>query len=336
MNQMRMMCTVRQSAPVCLRLAAALGLLAALIPVSGCRSSAPQVAVIPRTTGTALWDPMHVGVAETARAAALPFYWNAPADEGDSDKQLSLFEACRAKGYRGFIFAPIQTLAARTAVLETVARRIPVVIVDDELGPPPGPYLSYVENDEGAGVQMAAQRIAHLLPHGGAIAVIGISSHLESGVSREEAFEKALALTAPNVHIAERRYGDAVVTHQQQIAEQILHGASHVDLLLTLTAPATRGAFFAKIASTPRSTIPIVGFDQDMLLPVETGDVDAVVIQNTREIGRVAMRNLLANLHHEPVAGLTRIPPLLLTQKNLTAPEVTQLWQFNDYPWSQP
>lgn len=313
--------------------AAALVLAAAL---TGCHKSSTQVAVLPRTTGTMLWEPMHMGAEETARAAGFDVYWNAPSDEGDTAKQMGLFDACVAQGDRGIIFAPIETLAARTAVLDTVAKRIPVVIVDDDLGPAPGPYLSYVENDEDLGVDLAAQRIAHLLPRGGVIAIMGIGSHLEIGITREESFEKALARRAPNVRIATRRFGDAVVTHQQQIAEQLLHGGEPIDALVTLTAAATRGAFFAKIAAEHPARIPIVGFDQDMLLPVETGDVDAVIVQNTREIGRIAMQNLIAEMQHNPVNGMTRVPPLLLTQKNLAATEIARLWEFNNYRWSQP
>ena len=308
--------------------------LALLLLLCGCKKTQNAVAIIPRTTATMLWEPMHLGAAESAREAGLQIYWNAPSYEGDTNKQLSIFENCRGKGYRGYIFVPDETLAARSAVLRAVSDHIPVVIVDDDLGPPPGPYLSYVQNDEEAGVDLAAQRIAVLLPSGGAIAIIGISSHTESGVTREEEFEEALARRAPSVRVSVRRFGDFVVTHQQQIAGQILTGAEHIDAIVSLSAPATRGAFYAKIAAVPRSTMPIVGFDQDMLLPIQTGDVDAVVVQNTREIGRIAMRNLEAQLQGGQVQGLTRIEPLLLTRQTLNLPEIAQLWEFTNYHWS--
>ena len=70
------------------------------------------------------------------------------------------------------------------------------MIVDDELGPPPGQFLSYVSNDEVAGAKLAAERIAKILGGSGSIAVIGISPRLESGILREESFEKALSSMA--------------------------------------------------------------------------------------------------------------------------------------------
>jgi ribose transport system substrate-binding protein len=317
-------------------LLSALLMLASLLLLSACRKTENAVAIIPRTTATILWEPMHLGATEAARLAGLRIYWNAPAYEGDTNKQLSLFEACRAKGYRGFIFVPDETQAARTAVLQAVSDHVPVVIVDDDLGPDPGPYLSYVQNDEQAGVELAAERIAHLLPRGGVIAILGISSHIESGVTREEAFEEALARRAPAVRVSVRRFGDFVVTHQQQLAEQILSGPDPIDALVTLSGTATRGAFYAKVAAEPRSTVPIVGFDQDMLLPIQTGDVDAVVVQNTREIGRLAMNNLDVQLHGGQVQGLTKVQPLLLTRQTINSPEIERLWEFTTYHWSEP
>ena len=94
--------------------------MATTLPQCGCREQPSTVAVIPRTTGTLLWEPMHMGVAEVARASGQHVYWNAPADEGDTEKQLSFIGPSLAKRYRGLIFAPDETLASRGLVLQAV------------------------------------------------------------------------------------------------------------------------------------------------------------------------------------------------------------------------
>jgi ribose transport system substrate-binding protein len=300
-----------------------------------CRKESPAVAIIPRTTATLLWEPMHLGAAETARAKEIQIYWNAPADEGDSERQLSILKSCAAAKYRGIIFAPDETLDSRSVVLDLVRRRIPVVLVDDELGPPAGPFLSYVSNDEAEGAQLAARRVAFILHGHGSIAIIGISPRSESGVSREEAFEKALSQAAPGVQIGDRRFGDTVVAHQQQIAQQILHAPDRIDAIVALTATATRGAYYARTASEPHSSVPIVGFDQDALLPLRSGDVDSVVVQNTRTIGQTAMSNLDAQMRGEKTPPLTLVAPLLMTRETVDSPGIRWLWQFADYSWER-
>lgn len=301
----------------------------------GCREQPPTVGVIPRTTGTLLWEPMHLGVAEVARANGLHVYWNAPADEGDTEKQLSLISQSLSRRYRGLILAPDETLASRSLVLRAAKDRWPVVIVDDELGPPPGPFLSYVSNDEAAGAGLAADRVAKILQGRGSVAVIGISPRLKSGILREESFEKALSSVAPGVRIEVRRYGDSVVTHQQQIAEEILNGPRHIDAVVALTATATLGVYFAKLTASSPSTVQIVGFDQGLLLPVESGEVDSIIVQNTRRIGQIAMQNVSAELRGERVRGVTLVSPMLLTRETIAAPEIKAQWEFSRYPWSE-
>ena len=300
----------------------------------GCREQPPTVGVIPRTTGTLLWEQMHLGVAEVARTNGLHVYWNAPADEGDTEKQLTFISRSMNRQYRGLILAPDETLASRSLVLQAIEEQRPVVIVDDQLGPPPGRFLSYVSNDEAAGAKLAADRITQILHGTGSIAVMGISPRLDSGILREESFEKALSSVAPGVHIEVRRYGDSVVTHQQQIAEEILNGPRHIDAVVALTATATLGVYFAKLAENSLSTVQVVGFDQGFLLPIQSGEVDSIVVQNTRRIGQIAMQNISAELRGQTVNGVTLVSPILLTRETF-ATEAEAEWEFSRYQWRQ-
>jgi ribose transport system substrate-binding protein len=304
-----------------------------LILANGCHENRGTVAVIPPVTATLLWEPFHLGAAEIARDKGLQMIWNGPSYEGDIEKQLSFLSSSIVHHDRGIIFAPNETLASRSLVLKAIDKHIPVVVVDDELGPSPGNLLSYVSNDEGAGAKLAAQRIANLLHGQGSIAIIGISPRWENGLSRDESFERELMRITPGIRIAVRRFGDAIVTHQQQIAQEILKGQEHIDAIVALTAIATRGAYYAKLTAEPSSSTWIVGFDQDMLLPIQTGQVDSVVVQNTRDIGRIAMRNLNAQMRGDRVPGYTFVPPLLMTRETLHSPAIERLWEFTSYRW---
>ena len=107
-----------------------------------------------------------------------------------------------------------------------------------------------------------------------------------------------------------------------------------MDAIIALTSAATRGVYYAKLVSEPPSHVVILGFDQDLLLPLQTGDVDSIVVQNTREIGRIAMRNLQAQMRGETVQAITLVPPILLTRENLDSSAITQLWEYPLYRWS--
>ena len=304
--------------------------------LTGCREKRNLVAVVPRTTGTPLWEALHAGVADEAAGKDIQIYWNAPPDDADTSDQLDMIGAYKKNRYKGIIFAPIDTMASRSIVLETIEDHIPVVLIDDVKGEEPNRYLSYVDNDERIGGKLAAMRTAKLLRNRGTIAIIGISARVVSTSTREEAFEQALAEIAPQITVTVRRFGDANVIRQQQVAQEIISSPDHhVDAIIALSASSTRGAFYAKITAKPRSRILLIGFDQDLLAPLETGDIDSIIAQDTREIGRRAMSNLISQMHGKPTSGVTLVPPLLITKDNVHSSSISRLWDYQHYDWSR-
>ena len=111
-----------------------LGALVLLTLLSaGCKRTSPTVAVIPRTSGTALWEPEHAGAAAVARSIGLNLYWNAPMRDDDTQTQISLIERSVSRGMAGIIVSPIETLPMRTPIRRVLAQGIPVVVIDTDL-----------------------------------------------------------------------------------------------------------------------------------------------------------------------------------------------------------
>lgn len=302
----------------------------------GCHSGPATIAVIPRTCGTRLWEPFHAAAASVARSRRIHIYWNAPTQENDVEKQIGFLSLVVERHYRGVIVAPDESMVFRTPVQQLLGRHIPVVIVDDNLALPHDPDLSYVLNDEIAGGQLAAQRVAAVLHGNGSIALLGIDPKLESITTREKSFEKALKRDAPRIKIAVREFGDDLsVPHEQQIAEDVLTSSRGIDAIVALSASATRGAYYAKLGLAKPSDAVLVGFDQDLLPPIRSGEIDSVVIQNAPEIGRLAMENILARLKRVSIPEVVAVPPVLLTRENLDSPSTRQMWQNGQFPWSE-
>lgn len=302
-----------------------LSLMTVLVACLGCGRARPTVAVIPRTCGTALWEPEHAGAAAVARAHNLDLYWNAPMRDDDVQSQISLIQKSLDRGYSGIIVAPIETLPLRTPIRGVLARGVPAVIVDTELGIPPGPQLSYVMNDEKAGGRIAALRIGSILEGHGEIAIMGINPPLMSNTLRERSFEDTLSQEFPNVHVTARKFGLSSIPQEQQIAEQLLSSSEKVDAIVALSLASTRGAYYALVEFGREKQVRLVGFDQDLIPPIRTGGIDSVVIQNTYEIGRVAMDLMDHEIHATGGSAEVLIQPLLMTRDNVDAPDVRQI-----------
>lgn len=307
-------------------------LLPAVFAITACKSAKPVIAVIPRTCGTALWEPEHAGAAAVARSNGLDIYWNAPMRDDDMETQISLIEKARARGYAGIIVSPIQTLPMRTPMRRVLAQGIPAVVIGTELGISPGPKLAYVLSNEQAGGELAARRIGAILHGQGSIAILGINPQLMSSIVRERSFETTLAREFPQIQVAVRRFGLSSVPQEQQAAEELLGKGANIDAIVALSLASTRGAYYALVEFEKEGQIKLVGFDQDLLPPVRTGGIDSVVVQNTYEMGRLAMGLMEQELHGKAGATELVVPPVLMTRENIDSPEIRQILNLSWWP----
>jgi ABC-type sugar transport system substrate-binding protein len=265
----------------------------------------------------------------------LHVYWNAPPQENDVQKQIGFLQLALNRHYRGIIVAPDETLPLRSPVLHVLDRQIPVIIVDDDLQLPSNPRLAYILNDEVAGGRIAARRVALKLGGKGSIAITGINLHLRSMQIRALSFERTLAEEAPNIHIAFREFGGTNLPYEQEVAEKVLRRVPRIDAVVALSAPSTRGAYYAKIEMGIGPEVPIVGFDQDILPPIRAGEIDSVVMQKTYQIGLTAMQMMARLLRGERVSEKTSIAPILLTRETLDSPVFHEQRSYVTFRWDE-
>jgi ribose transport system substrate-binding protein len=302
------------------------------VTAAGCRQQRPMIAVIPRTCGTALWEPEHAGAAAVARERGLQIYWNAPMRDDDIQAQIALIEKSLDRGYSGIIVSPIETLPMRTPIQRVLARGVPVVVVGTELGFPPGPKLSYVLSDERAAGAIAARRVGSLLEGKGSIAILGINPQLMSNVERERSFETTLAREYPGIHVAVRQFGLSNVPKEQEAAEELLAKGQKVDAIVALSLASTRGVYYALVEFGKAGIIKLVGFDQDLIPPIRNGGIDSVVVQNTYEMGCLAMDLMDRELHGNGSAAVLEVPPVLMTRENVDSDQIRRILNLAWWP----
>jgi ribose transport system substrate-binding protein len=299
-----------------------LGVLLAIFP--GCRRERPTVAVIPRTCGTWLWEPEHTGAMREAPRHGLYVYWNAPMRQDDVQGQIELIESAAERKMVGVIVSPIEDLPLRTPLNRLIESGTPVVVVGTDLGLAPQKHLAYVLNDEAAAGQLAARHIGKLLHGKGRVAILGIDKKLSSSAERAGSIENTLTSEFPGIDVMFRSLALPTVSQEQQIAEQMLAKGAHPDAIIALSEYSTRGAFFALIESNMVRTIHLVGFDQNELAPVRTGEIDAVIIQDTNEMGRVAMNLIDQEIHGNPSRSRVIVRPEIVTAETIDSPRVRE------------
>lgn len=296
----------------------------ALVVLVACHNNHPTIAVIPRTCGTWLWEPEHTGVMHEAPRHGLYVYWNAPMRQDDVQGQIELLEKAARQKMAGVIISPIEDLPLRTPLNRLIQAGTPVVVVGTDLGLAPQKRLSYVLNDETAGGQLAARHIGRILHGKGTVAILGIDKRLSSTSERARSVENTLTSEFPSISVVFRSLALPTVSQEQQVAEQMLARGTHPDAIIALSEYATRGAFFALIESNLVRTIHLLGFDQNELAPIRTGEIDAVVVQDTNEMGREAMNLIAQELHGQPQQTRIIVQPELATPETIDSPRVRE------------
>lgn len=301
----------------------------------GCHRSDPvTIAVIPRTSGTLLWEPEHRGAQDAAQTVGAKIYWNAPTREDDVAGQISLIEQVTGGDYQGLILAPNQSLALITPIRRALAHGLPIVIVSSPIPIPSGDKLSYILNDEQEGGRIAAQRVASLLHGRGSIAVLGINPDVAGIMVRAHSFEESLARYYPEIHVVERHTGTFNVPHEQELAEETLEAHPNLDAIVALMWSSARGATSTIDNNPGRFKAKVIGFDPEDV-SFHSPSLDSVIMQNTREMGNLAVQLIHAKLKGKSVPARITLEPLLVTRQTVNSKEVLHMTTMDWRPgWS--
>ena len=304
---------------------------AMLVLIAGCQRYSPiLIAVIPRTSGTMLWEPEHGGAQTTALNVGARIYWNAPTREDDVEGQIALVQRVSSGNYQGLILAPDQSRALITPVRRAMLRGVSIVVVGSPLPIPPGNRLSYILNDDEEGGRIAGRRVATILHGQGSVAILGIDDDIAGIVTRARSLEQFLATAYPRIHIV-KRAGSFNLPHEQQVAEETLKANPDLDAVVTLTSTSTLGAISALGNLRPSRRTSIIAFDPDFL-GFDNPHLDSFVLEDTQKMGAEGVRLIVAKLHGQSEPAVTEYEPVLVTRDNVNSDEVRRLTSMSWRP----
>jgi ribose transport system substrate-binding protein len=287
----------------------------------GCHrfSSNRVISVIPRQASEYMWVTEHVGVNEAAARHKVGVYWNGPTEEGDVEQQVVLAERAISDGNLGLILSPSNPFALNTVVQRSLLTGMSVVVLSNQLSLKPEKRLSFVLNDEEEAGRLAAQRIESVLHGRGKVLIIGIDSLSSGNPDRSSAFEAALSREAPGIQVVDRLKGSFSFGQAELAAEKAIQAHPDLSAILSLSTTSTRGAVAAVRTTHSSDHILIVGcdFNLDLLFLLRQRVIDAIVAQNMRSMGNIAVDSIMAEHRGLPVPAYTFVKPVLITRENI-------------------
>ena len=301
----------------------------ALLLLTGCHPSPwrSTIAAIPRDTAEEIWVSEHGGAVDAASPRHLHIDWNGPGQDDDVEHQIALVERAVARHYYGIILSPNNTFALSNSIQRAVSSGIPVVITSSGIPIAPEQGLSFVLNDAGKMGEMAAQRANAILNGKGTIAILGLDALSPGTVERSDAFEQTLHRIAPHIEIVAKVSASHSFGQAELAAQQTIQAYPRLSAIFALSINDTLGGLAAVRSIQPAHPIKIIGCDQtlDLLLLLRRGDVDSLIVEDTRTMGFRAVEEIAAERSGQGVPARTLVAPVLVDRENVDDPAIQQV-----------
>jgi ribose transport system substrate-binding protein len=267
------------------------------------------VAVIPKSTGGEFWQTVEVGAKSAGKDLGVTIKWEGALVETEIADENKIIENMVNLGVDGIAMAPINPKAMRKPVEAAVAAGIPVVVFDSALDG--DAQISFVATDNTAGGALGAKGLIDKLS--GTEKRVIMLRYIQGTASTENRAQGFLdAAKAAGLQVLADAYTeDGQDSGAKKTATNVLEGfvkgdKLELDGIFCCNLNATDGMVAALDdlhKSGVKTKLVFVGFDSSpkLLEYLRHGDIDALVVQNPKKMGYLAVETLVKHLRGEKI-----------------------------------
>ena len=296
------------------------------------------IAVIPKSTTHFFWRAVEGGAREGAKEAGVEILWKGSLEEDDPAQQIQIFEQFVAGGVDGIVLAPIDDTALMRPVAAAMQKGIPVVIMDSALkGESPKDFVCTVSTNNYRAGEMAGEQLGKLLDGKGRVVLFRYIEVCSSTGQREAGFLAAIKKFPEIQVIVDNRYSGTTISEAHSAASNMLDKLKEADGIFCSNGRSTLGMLRALKQNNLAGSKKLVGFDTSpgLVEGLKRGEIQALVAQNPKKMGREAVQALVAKMKGETVLAVIDSGAAVVTKENLGTPEIQALLvQSKDIQWS--
>tara|TARA_R110002072_G_scaffold241027_11_gene399760 strand:+ start:38246 stop:39220 length:975 start_codon:yes stop_codon:yes gene_type:complete len=296
---------------------------------SGADSNAgkARIVVIPKGTTHVFWQAVQAGATEAAATAGVEMMFKGPLSENDRATQKQLVQQFIGEGVAGIALAPLDARALVPEVKRAKAKGIPVVIFDSALDGTVGEdFDSFIATDNGKSGELAGTEMARLLGNKGKVVVLRYQVGSASTTAREEGFLKVARAAGLEI-LVDNRHAGASIGEAKTAALNMADDLKLADGVFCPCEPVTNGMMLALDQLGMTGKLQFVGFDvtQPLREGLRDGKIHALVVQNPRRMGQLAVEHLKMLIDGKAVEKTVDTGCVLATKANMEDPEIAAL-----------
>ena len=293
---------------------------------------APRVtlAMIPKGTTHVFWKAVEGGAKQAAGELDVDLIWKGPLQEDDRAQQIQLVQQFIAQKVDGIALAPLDHTALVGPVRDAHTAKIPVVIFDSGLDGKAGQdFASFIATNNVQAGRLGGEQLVKLLGGKGGVVLLRYVVGSASTAEREAGFLAAVHEQTAMQVLVDNRYAGATAGEAKTAALNMIDQVRGAQGVFCPNESATNGMLLALRQVGLAGKIHFVGFDASppLVEALRNGEIDALVVQNPRRMGYLAVTTLVAAIKGEKVEHAIDTGAVLVTRDNMGEPEIAKLLQ---------
>lgn len=291
------------------------------------------IAVIPKSMGGEFWETVEEGARQAASELDVEMKWQGPLTETEIAEQNKIIESMANLDVDGIALAPLNPRAQRKPAEAAVDAGIPVVIFDSAIEG--DAHTSFVATDNKGGGRLGGEHMIELLGgKKGRVMVMRFVLGTASTEARAEGFiqtAEAAGLEVVARPVAEQATIEGCKIPAANTLERYVHeGKLELDGIFACNDRATLGVL-AALEDLRKSRIAVnakfVGFDFNprMVDSLQKGKLDALVVQDPRNMGYLAVKTLVEHLRGGQVERVIDTGIALATRERLESDQALRI-----------
>jgi ribose transport system substrate-binding protein len=322
--------------------AAVAGVLAAALLVAGCggvkkhesgggATKKPtgqiRLAVVPKAVGFSFWEDAHKGaVCAASKQKNVKVTWDGVTAETDVSGQVDLLQNFLTSGVDGLVYAATDAKTLYNVTKTAQDKKVPVVNIDSGTNPQPKDVPVYATDNIAA-----AQKVPDLISQklgkkGGKVAFIPFQAGTITNDQRTQGFKEGLK-KHPELKLVATQSSQSDVNTALRVTHDIITAHPDLNAIFAANEPGVIGAAQAVKQAGKSGKITIIGWDAapDEVKGVQTGEIDALVVQNPFRMGYDAVNGIVGKIRKGTSPQNEDTGVTFVTKKNIDNPDVKAL-----------
>ncbi len=243
-----------------------------------------KVALVAKSTQTDFWKAVFVGAEAAATEYNLDLSIVGPETEEDYEMQNQMIAEAVQKGAQALVFSAIDYDANAPAIDEAAAQGVKIVVIDSAVNSEE--VATYIGTDNYGAGQMAAEAALEGTTGALQVGIVNYDVNSANGQERERGAVEALT-DSGRAQVMATIHTLAEANSAREDTLEMLRAHPEINVLLAFNEPTSVGAAQAVEELQLADSLWMVAFDSNLITvdALQTGVVDALVIQNTYEMG---------------------------------------------------